>query len=146
MKIEKMTSAHLLQVAEIEKICFADPWSEDAFKDELSNSSAFYFTAEETGKVIGFGGLHKVLDEGYITNIAVLPEYRKGGVGSKILSAIVDCCRDLGLSFVSLEVRVSNLAAIKLYQKYGFENQGTRKSFYSHPTEDAYIMTLFLKD
>ncbi len=146
MKIEKMTSDRLSQVAEISEICFSDPWSEEAFKEEFLNPSAFYFTAEEAGKVVGFGGFHKVLDEGYITNIAVISEYRKNGVGSKVLAKIVDCCRELSLSFVSLEVRVSNLAAIGLYKKFGFELQGTRKNFYSHPTEDAYIMTLFLKD
>lgn len=144
MKIEKMQKNHVSEIARISADCFTDPWSTAAYEAELENSSAETFVAVENDIVIGFGNVQKVLDEAYITNIAVEKKSRKNGVGGKILDAIINHCKNENCSFVSLEVRVSNVAAINLYEKYGFVSQGIRKGFYSHPTEDANIMTLFL--
>ncbi|MBR5587052.1 MAG: ribosomal protein S18-alanine N-acetyltransferase [Clostridia bacterium] len=142
MKIEKMQKEHLSSVAEIAAASLAEAWSKSAFGQELENPSSSNFVAISDGNVIGFGGVQKVLDEAYITNIAVKDSFRRMGAGAAILDAIIKDCE--GSSFVTLEVRVSNIAAIKLYEKSGFVSQGIRKGFYSHPTEDANIMTLFL--
>ena len=142
MKIEIMNESHLSEVAQIAKDSLPDAWSEQAFADELKNESATVFVALSGDEVIGFGGVQQVLDEAYITNIAVKKECRKQGAGNALISAIINHCK--GSSFVTLEVRVSNFAAIKLYEKSGFVSQGIRKGFYSHPIEDANIMTLFL--
>ena len=142
MKIEIMQKKHLKEVARIAADSLSEAWSEDAFEKEIENPSATVFVAVSDEKVIGFSGVQTVLDEAYITNIAVKKEFRRKGVGKAILSAIINHCKES--SFVTLEVRVSNQTAIKLYEKSGFVSQGIRKNFYSHPTEDANIMTLFL--
>lgn len=143
MKIERMQEKHISAVAEIAAQSLPDGWSENAFSDELKNPSATVFVALSGDEVIGFGGVQQILDEAYITNIAVKKEFRRKGAGGSLLSAIIN--HSEGCSFVTLEVRVSNCAAIKLYEKSGFVSQGIRKGFYSHPTEDANIMTLFLR-
>lgn len=144
MKIEKMQKTHLKEAVEISALTFSSPYSEKAFEDELENPSYANFVALNEDKVVGFGGAFSVNDEVYITNIAVKEEYRKKGLGQALLNEIINHFK--GLSFISLEVRVSNFPAIKLYEKAGFKSQGIRKNFYSHPVEDANIMTLFLKD
>lgn len=138
LQIVKMTAAHASELAELDKICFAVPWSEESFLKETENSLAKYFVAEENGKIIGYGGVWCVQEEGQITNIAVLPEYRRSGVASKILEEIIDACADM--ERIVLEVRESNTSAIALYEKYGFKNVGTRRNFYHSPTENAIIM------
>lgn len=142
MKIEIMQKKHIPAVAKIAADSLPEAWSEDAFEKEIENPSATVFVAVLDEKVIAFGGVQTVLDEAYISNIAVDKNFRRQGAGDALLQAIINHCADF--RFVSLEVRVSNVAAIKLYKKSGFVSQGIRKGFYSHPTEDANIMTLFL--
>ncbi len=142
MKIEKMQKHHASQVAKIAADSLPDAWSEKAFEDELTNPSATIFVAICDDEVVGFGGVQIILDEAYITNIAVKKEARRQGIGYALLKAIINKCARC--AFVTLEVRVSNHGAIKLYENSGFVSQGIRKGFYSHPTEDANIMTLFL--
>ena len=142
MKIETMQKKHLAEVVQIAASSLAEAWSADAFQKELENPSATVFVALSDEKVIGFGGVQTVLDESYITNISVEKVFRRQCVGDALLKAIINSCAEC--SFVTLEVRVSNSAAIKLYEKSGFVSQGVRKIFYTHPTEDANIMTLFL--
>lgn len=138
MKIIKMTEAHAQSLAELDKICFSVPWSENSFREEAENALAKYFVAEDNGKIIGYSGVWCVQDEGQITNIAVLPEYRRQGVASKLLEHLVNECREL--SQLVLEVRESNSGALALYEKYGFKKVGMRKNFYHSPTENAIIM------
>ena len=144
MKIETMQKKHVSSVAQIAADSLPESWSETAFEEELENPAATVFVALSGDEVIGIGGVQRVLDEAYITNIATHKNFRKKGAGSKILDTIINHCKKEKCSFVSLEVRVSNVAAIKLYEKYGFVSQGIRRGFYSHPTEDANIMTLLL--
>lgn len=144
MKIETMRKEHVSAVAQIAATSIPDAWSEKLFECELENTPSTVFVAISDDKVVGFCGVQTVLDEAYITNIAVDKPFRRKGVGDTILKAIINDLKDF--SFISLEVRVSNVAAINLYKKHGFVSQGIRKGFYSHPTEDANIMTLFLKD
>lgn len=138
LQIVKMTAKHAAELAELDKVCFAVPWSEESFLKEAENSLAKYFVAEENDKIIGYGGVWCVQEEGQITNIAVLPEYRRSGVASKILEEIIDECADM--ERIVLEVRESNASAIALYEKYGFKNVGMRRNFYHSPTENAIIM------
>ena len=136
----KMDDTDASTVAKLEKICFSEPWSATALKDSAKNGTKF-FLAETNGEIAGYIGIDTVLDEGYITNIAVFPEFRKMGVASALLKYTESFANKNKLSFITLEVRVSNSAAIKLYEKHGFKKEGQRKNFYANPTEDALILT-----
>lgn len=139
MQIAVMTEEQAEELAELDRLCFAVPWSEKSFRDEAKNSIAEYFTAvSEDGKVVGYGGVWHVSGEGQITNIAVLPSFRRRGIAARILEELIKACEDE--ERMVLEVRQSNGAAIALYEKYGFKRVGTRKNFYRSPTEDAIIM------
>ena len=140
-EIVPMSREHIPQIAQLEKLCFSAPWSEAMLEEELFNPQASFIVAEdEEGRVVGYAGLHVVLDEGYIDNVAVEPDARKHGVASALLDVF---CRygAANLAFLTLEVRASNAAAIALYDKFGFQEVGRRKSYYQHPTEDAILMT-----
>jgi len=128
------------QIAQLEKICFSQPWSMESLLEAHKNGTRFLVAVSDK-KVLGYVGISCIIDEGYITNVAVFPEYRKRGVASAILNAVSNLAKQLNLSFVSLEVRVSNNAAISLYEKLGFKIEGKRPRFYREPEEDAYIMT-----
>ena len=131
---------HINAIAELEQICFSTPWSVDALLDAFKNGTKF-FVATYNKKVLGYIGISCILDEGYITNVAVFPEHRKKGVGTALLNRVFSLASDLALSFVSLEVRESNSNAISLYENLGFKTEGKRKNFYDNPKEDALIMT-----
>lgn len=130
-------------IANIEKHCFSTPWNKNQILS--SNSNTIFFVAKCEQKIVGYCGMYTVLDEGYVTNIGVLPDYRRRGIGCELLNALIKYCKDVNISFLSLEVRQSNAAAIKLYKKFEFKTVGTRKNFYRDPTEDANIMTRFFK-
>ena len=138
-----MTSDHLDQVAEIEKICFSDPWSRRMLSEHLENECAATLVAlGEDGTILGYAGLLVVLDEGYITNVAVRPEYRRQGIAGELLGVFRRFAEGNRMAFLTLEVRDSNASARALYTKYGFSEVGVRKNYYDHPKEDAIIMTL----
>lgn len=131
---------HIKQIATLEKVCFSTPWSEQSIADAYKTGTKF-FVAQKGQKVLGYVGLSAIIDEGYITNIAVFPEHRKMGVGTALLEHLFDFAKEKELAFISLEVRESNSDAITLYKKLGFIEEGKRKNFYSLPTEDALILT-----
>lgn len=142
VRIVPMTADHLDEVAELERICFSTPWSRNMLAEELDNAlSAFLVALDESGKVVGYAGLQVVLDEGYITNVAVLPECRRQGIAGKLLQVFLDFAQGNHLAFLTLEVRASNYDAIALYGSRGFRSVGRRKNYYEHPKEDAIIMT-----
>jgi len=141
-KIVTMDRSHLAGVAAIERACFSVPWSEHMLAEELYNDHSAYIVAEgQGGVVLGYAGLQAVLDEGYITNIAVDPAFRCQGVADALVASF---CRfgKAKLAFLTLEVRASNTPAIALYTKHGFSPAGRRKDYYDHPVEDAILMTL----
>lgn len=141
-KLVPMTAEHIPQIAALERACFSHPWSEDSLRGELWNDSAVIIAAEgEDGTVLGYAGLQTVLDEGYINNVAVDPQYRRQGVADELVSAFVRFGR-ARLAFLTLEVRASNTPAISLYAKHGFVEAGRRKNYYDDPKEDALLMTL----
>ena len=137
-----MERRHIPILAGLEQVCFADPWSENALAEELENPQAVFLTAENLrGEVLGYAGMHDILGEGYIDNIAVFPQARGKGVGSALVNALLNYGEHNGLAFITLEVRPSNGAAVSLYRKYGFQQEGIRRGYYRHPAEDAWILT-----
>ena len=137
-----MTYDHVPQVAEIERMCFSDPWSERMLREHLDNQCAAALTAlGEDGTVLGYAGILVVLDEGYVTNVAVRPAYRRQGIAADLLGIFDRFAQGSHLSFLTLEVRSSNAPAIALYEKMGYQQAGLRKNYYEHPKEDAIIMT-----
>lgn len=142
--ITQMTEDNVSEVAALDKKCFAVPWSEKSFRDELQNRLAVYFTAQKDGKCIGYAGFWNVSGEGGITNIAVLPEYRRKGIGSALLRELIKAACTLGLDLLTLEVRKSNFQAQGLYKGFGFDIIGERKRYYRDNGEDAFIMTKML--
>ncbi len=131
---------HIKEIARLEEICFSEPWSEEGILEAYRLGTKF-FAAEADKKLIGYIGIKAVIDEGYITNIAVFPEFRRRGVAKALLNKVFEFAKEKGLSFVSLEVRPSNTEAVSLYEKTGFKEEGRRKNFYRLPLEDALIMT-----
>ena len=143
VRVVPMTADHLDEVAELERICFSVPWSRNMLAEELDNLlSAFLGALDEGGRVVGYAGVQIILDEGYITNVAVRPECRRQGIAAKLLQVFLDFAKANRLAFLTLEVRASNYDAIALYGSRGFRSVGRRKNYYEHPKEDAIIMTL----
>ena len=142
VRIVPMNADHLDEVAELERICFSTPWSRNMLAEELDNLlSAFLVALDDRDRVVGYAGVQVILDEGYITNIAVRPECRQQGIAGKLLQVFLDFAQANKLAFLTLEVRASNHTAIMLYGSRGFRSVGRRKNYYEHPKEDAIIMT-----
>ncbi len=132
--------SHTKDLAYITEKSLAIPWSKTSFEEELENKFARYVVAIYDGKVVGFGGLWAIFDEGHITNIAILPEYRGIGIGNVILSELIALCKKEDIIALTLEVRRSNIVAQKLYEKFGFKVEGIRKEYYLNNKEDAFLM------
>lgn len=145
LEIKVLDERHLEDVIRIEKECFSKPWSENAVRELLLSEKAELLGAFDGGRLIGYSCLEWVLDEGSLTNIAVSDEYRKMGVGSQLMAALMKSAEEKKLAFVTLEVRVSNLPAVNLYRKFGFLDVGTRRNYYDAPREDALLMTRYIK-
>ncbi len=129
-------------IAEIEKVCFAHPWTREGIEEGFGNFT-HYFVAETGDEIVGYCGIQTLSGEGYITNVAVLPSHRGKGIASAIIESLLDFSEEKKLEFVTLEVRESNLPAIRLYEKMGFGAVGKRPRFYRDPLEDALLMTKF---
>lgn len=141
MMIDLLKENEISAISEIEHECFSHPWSEQSIRDSFKNHDAHFFVARENEKIIGYISSEIILDEGYIMNIAVKPEFQGRGVGKALVRYMVDNYKNV-LKFITLEVRKSNIAAISLYKKLGFEHVGTRKGYYRNPTEDALLLKL----
>ena len=140
MIIEKMNASHVQAVAQLEKLCFSDPWSEKSIASELDNKLSLWLVAMEDGDLAGYVGSQAVMGEADMMNVAVDPAFRRRGIGEKLVCALVEELKCAGNVSLALEVRVSNAPAIALYEKLGFTKVGLRKSYYRNPKEDAYIM------
>ncbi len=143
--IVDMQEKHIKQVAELEKLCFSEPWSEQSLFETIENNNNYFFVAEKDNIVLGYIGIYNICGEGNITDFAVFPQYRRKGIGSAIIKFAIDKCKSINMDFLTLEVRESNSNAISLYEKMGFIKIGIRKSFYSKPTENAILMTIYFK-
>ena len=147
-EIVPMDFSHIDHLVLLENHCFSTPWSEDGFAEELTNPLAVFFVAQQkhTGEVLGYIGMHHILDEGYITNIAVFEHHRNEGIAHALMSHLFTYALEKEMSFITLEVRQSNEIAVSFYNKLHFQNLGARKNFYSNPTEHAWIMTVYKKE
>ena len=143
IQIVPMNADHLEELEKLERICFSRPWSRKMLAEELENQCAAFLVAQNsiTQQVMGYAGLLVMADEGYITNVAVFPEFRRQGVAAKLIAVFENFARGNKLAFLTLEVRPSNTAAIALYKGFGFEQVGRRKNYYDLPKEDALILT-----
>ena len=138
--IQKATIADASSIEKLETMCFNHSWTKKDIEESFQNSTVF-FVAKTNGEVIGYLGMQITLDGGFITNVAVNTNFRRIGVGSKLINALCSFCKSENISSISLEVRESNTPAINLYKKEGFEKVGTRKNFYRDPKENANILT-----
>ena len=137
--------AHIEAIEELEKQCFSQPWTREQLISQLPDERHEFLAALHEGRPVGYVGMMCVLDEGYIANVAVSPDWRRQGIGDALIAELLRRAISRELAFVTLEVRAGNEAAKALYAKHGFVPVGTRKKYYSSPTEDAVLMTKFLK-
>lgn len=144
--IGQMTENDISEIAELEKSCFSEPWSENSLKEELTNDTARFYVLRDNENLLGYVGANNICDEIYITNVAVNEAYRGKGYGKMLVNHLVKQVEAENALFVTLEVRKSNENAIALYEKCGFKMVGERKNFYSKPTENGLIYTLYLKE
>lgn len=152
--IEPMQQPDIATVASIERAVFSMPWSSNAYSYELrANPLSHYFVARthaiERGldgqgldpSIVGYGGFWMMLDEAHVCTLGVQPSWQRQGMGELLLATMIEAAMGLNANFVTLEVRVSNMPAQRLYEKYGFNPMGVRKGYYSDNHEDALIMT-----
>ena len=140
MIITKMTESHVAQVALLEKLCFADPWSEKSIASELDNPWALWLVALERDEVVGYIGSQTAVDETDVMNVAVHPDQRRKGIAEALIEMLIKQLQEQGSHALMLEVRASNAPAIALYEKMGFRQVGLRKNYYRNPKEDALIL------
>ena len=140
MMIEPMNASHVPQIAQLEKRCFSDPWSEKSIASELENPLSVWLVAVDGGQLIGYVGSQTVLGETDMMKLAVAPEARRQGTGRALVLALVDALTEKGSHSLMLEVRVSNTPAQKLYESLGFSQVGRRPKYYVNPREDALIL------
>lgn len=135
-----MNHSHVEAIAELEKVCFSDPWSANSVESELNNALSLWLVAMDGDKLVGYIGSQTVLGEGDMMNLAVSPECRRMGIGEGLVNALVAALSAKGAKRLALEVRASNAPAIALYEKLGFQIAGRRPNYYRSPKEDALIM------
>ena len=140
MIITNMRANHVEQVAQLEKLCFSDPWSENSIANELKNPLSFWLVADDNGTVLGYVGSQTVMGESDMMNIAVHPDYRNQGVATGLIVGLIEELRKRGSHCLTLEVRASNETAIRLYRTLGFQEAGRRRNYYRNPREDALIL------
>lgn len=140
MIIRKMTQEHVSQIAQLEQICFSDPWPDGSIRSELDNPLSLWLVALDGEQVIGYVGSQTVLGEADIMNVAVAPAYRRQGVARELLVGLQKALQALNAYSLTLEVRASNVPAITLYESLGYAQVGRRPNYYHKPKEDALIL------
>lgn len=144
MIIRPLAENEISAVAELEKLCFSTPWSEKSIRDSFFSDNNRFFVCEADGQLAGYIGMSVSLDEGYILNVAVHPDHRGKGFGKALVRFLIDEFGDR-LSFITLEVRLSNTTAVSLYEGFGFEKVGERRNYYRNPAENALLLTKFFR-
>lgn len=140
IRYEIMQQTHVQQIAALEKECFSDPWSVASIASELSNPLSLWLVALDGDRVVGYVGSQSVLDGADVMNLAVSSQYRRQGIAQNLMLLLEEELKKKGVLMLALEVRVSNTAAISLYEMIGFRQVGRRPRYYSNPREDALIL------
>ena len=143
VSIRKMEKSDIDEVYEIEKLAYGEHhWSKESFLNEIDNNLTNYIVAlnPETKEIVGYLGSWLIIDECHITNVAVNPNFRRLKIARQLLKNLIDTCYEKMIKYITLEVRVSNIPAINLYEKFGFKSIGVRKKYYQDNDEDALIM------
>lgn len=140
LRIREMQAADVEAASRIESEAFSMPWSARDFLEMVEADYAYYYVAELDGKIAGCCGIRNIAGEGEITNVVVAASYRKQGIGRKMMEYMLERAEENGMGDCTLEVRVSNQPAIRLYESLGFKSEGVRPGFYEKPREDALIM------
>ena len=140
IRLEQMTDAHVAQIAQLEKQCFSDPWSENSVASELNNCLSLWLVALDGATVAGYIGSQSVGDEADMMNVAVHPDYRRRGIARELVMGLVAALGEKGVHSLALEVRASNAPAIALYEQLGFIQVGLRPNYYRNPKENALIL------
>ena len=140
MTFTEMKQAHVAQVAELERLCFADPWSEKSIASELGIIWSYWVVALDGERVVGYIGSQSSADETDVMNVAVHPDYRRRGIAESLIEVLIRELKNRGSHALMLEVRDSNEPAIALYEKLGFQQVGLRKNYYHNPKEHARIL------
>lgn len=143
--IQDVREEQLDQIEQLEQLCFSVPWPRDALRRQLPDDNHVFLAATDGGRVLGYVGMMFVLDEGYISNVAVAPAFRRRGIADALIAELLRRADALSLSFVTLEVREHNIPAISLYENCGFVRVGLRKNYYQKPCENAVLMTKYLE-
>lgn len=140
--VNPMQKEDVPAIAEIEALAYGEHhWSKDSFYSEINSKVAKYYTAKnESGEILGYAGSWHIVDEAHITTIAVHPSFKRQHIADCLIVKLLGDCYNEFIKYITLEVRVSNIPAIKLYEKYGFKSLGTRKGYYQDNNEDALIM------
>jgi ribosomal-protein-alanine N-acetyltransferase len=147
VEIIAMKQEHIDEVLAVEEACFHIPWTRADFQREINeNKMAIYRVAVINGKIVGYAGMWHVVNEGQITNVAVLPEYRRYGIGNAMMEEFIKIAQDCEMIGITLEVKISNFPAQKLYTKFGFKPEGFRKNYYKDTNEDAIIMWKYFEN
>ncbi len=142
LRVAPMTISDIPAVHEIERVSFPVPWPAYAFRQELeTNRLARYLVVRAGARTVAYGGIWLMVDEAHVTTFAVLPAWRRRGIGARLMLALVELSAEVGAHVLTLEVRLSNIAARTLYQSFGFRPVGVRPRYYSDNGEDALIMT-----
>ena len=136
---------HIAELEELEKQCFSMPWTAEMLETQLPDDKHVFIVAENDEQLLGYVGMMHILDEGYISNVAVSPKCRRMGIADALISELIKRAEALELAFITLEVRESNTPARSLYSKHGFSDVGIRKNYYDFPKENAILMTKFMK-
>lgn len=140
MEYVLLNKSHAKAMAALEQECFSDPWSENAFLSEAENPLALWLVAMDGDQLAGYVGSQSVLGWADMMNVAVAPCYRRQGIGRELTQRLISLLQEEKVSCLTLEVRVSNKPAIKLYEQMGFVEVGRRKNYYHNPKEDALIL------
>ena len=135
-----MNATHVNMIAELEKVCFSDPWSENSISSELTNPLSLWVVAMDGDHLVGYVGSQSVMGWADMMNLAVDPRYRRKGIAENLVCYLIGNLKEKEVTCLTLEVRASNDPAIKLYTKLGFSEVGRRRGYYHNPKEDAIIM------
>lgn len=143
VRFEALEESFLPAILEIEAEANSSPWSEKSFKNELINPQSIFRVIRAGGQLAGYGGLWLCVDEAHVTNVAIRKDLRGQGLGRRLMVDLLERAKDQGMTCSTLEVRASNEAALKLYERLGYQRAALRKRYYPDNQEDAVVMWLY---